>query len=206
MDDFDRKISGLGFLKKYGRGESLFQAGDRAEGFYRITSGEIRVYKISREGKEIEVVRLKPGDFFGEAIYFASGNFPAHARAVKDAEVLYFPGRLIAEAIGRDPSVASFFLEILARKCQVLNERVEALGLKTVRQRLARFLVSGSRDAGESGFDLAISKAELARQLGTIPETLSRILRRLGDEGLIELRGKVVLVKDGAKLRDAAGT
>ncbi len=206
MDDFDRKISGLGFLKKYGRGESLFQAGDRAEGFYRITSGEIRVYKISREGKEIEVVRLKPGDFFGEAIYFASGNFPAHARAVKDAEVLYFPGRLIAEAIGRDPSVASFFLEILARKCQVLNERVEALGLKTVRQRLARFLVSGSRDAGESGFDLAISKAELARQLGTIPETLSRILRRLGDEGLIELRGKTVLVKDGAKLRDAAGT
>jgi CRP/FNR family transcriptional regulator, dissimilatory nitrate respiration regulator len=205
VDDFDRKIAGLGFSKKIGRGESLFQAGDRAEGFYRVTAGEIRVYKINREGKEIEVVRLRPGDFFGEAIYFARGTFPAYARAVKDAEVLYFPGRLIADTISRDPSVASLFLEVLARKCLVLNERVEALGLRTVRQRLARFILSRSGDTGGSVFDLEISKAELARQIGTIPETLSRVLRRLGDEGLIEVRGKTVFVKDGARLRDAAG-
>jgi len=205
VDDFDRKLSGLGFPKKIGRGEALFHAGDRAEGFFRVTAGEISVYKVSGEGKEIEVVRLKPGDFFGEAIFFASGTFPAHARAVKGAEVLYYPGRLIAEAIGRDPAVASFFLEILARKCLVLNERVEALGLKTVRQRLARFLGSRSREAGGPAFDIEISKAELARQMGTIPETLSRVLRRLGDEGIIEVKGRAVTIKDSPRLREAAG-
>jgi len=103
--------------------------------------------------------------------------------------------------MSRDPAAARFFVELLARKCLVLNERIEALGLRTVRQRIVQYLLSRCSGRGACVVELAVKNTDLARLLGTVPETLSRNLRRMQEEGLIEVKGRKIRVLDCSKLR-----
>lgn len=134
-------IENLGKRKRYARGSSLFQAEEKAAGFYYIETGEIRVFKMDEQGRELEVARLGPGDFLGEAIAFVSGRFPFYAQASKDSSVYYFEARAVFRRIDSDPAIAGFFIGLLAQKCVVLSSRVESHGLRTVRQRLIQYLV-----------------------------------------------------------------
>ena len=203
MKDLEAFLRSLGRRRLFRKGGVLFREGEEARLFYYLETGEVRVFRSDERGREIEVVRLRSGDFLGEAVALAGARYPASAEAVRDAAAVALDARAVLDAAGRDPGAARFLIRLLALKCLALNERIEALGLTTVRQRLARFLAA--RPAGEGGrfFDLGVKKAELARLLGTVPETLSRTLRRFETEGLIEVRGPRVRVADAAGLRAA---
>lgn len=191
----------LGHPKTYQKDEMLFYVQDKAEGFYYVEAGEIRVFKMDEKGKEIEVTRLEPGDILGEAIMFVSPVFPFFAQAVKKARVFFFAKEKILSAIDRDPKIAKFFLNLLASKCLVLNKRIESLGLKNVRQRLIQYLLSHCAGEQKCSIELKQRKGELAKILGTIGETLSRNLKQLQDEKLIEVEGNQIHIKDCQKLR-----
>jgi CRP/FNR family transcriptional regulator len=202
MENLDKRIQALGVKKTYGKDAVVFLPHEEARGFFYILEGEIRVYRMDDEGKEVEIVRLRAGDFFGEAVAIAGGAYPAFARAVKPSEVLFFDRQTVYRKLGKDPSIARFFLVLLANKCLVLNERIETLGLRTVRQRIAQYLLSHCPGEDKACFvELKIRKCDLARLLGTISETLSRNLRKLREEGLIEVEGKKITVKDCRRLR-----
>jgi len=201
MANIERAIKDIGRLKKYRKNEILFSAQQKADGLYYVRSGEIRVFKMDEQGKEVEVVRLEPGDFLGEAILFVSSVFPFFAQAVKDSQVLFFEKNKIFKKIDEEPSIAKFFLNLLARKCIILNKRIETLGLQTVRQRLVQYLFLNCSGEQQCTVELKTKKAELAKILGTISETLSRNLKQLQDEGLIEVEGNKIHVKDCSKLR-----
>jgi CRP/FNR family transcriptional regulator len=199
--DLTPHLRGLGAPKKYAKGEYLFSAGEKAEGFYFVVAGEIRAFTMDEQGREVEVIRLRPGDFLGEAVALAGGSYPLYAQAVRDSRVLYFDRRRVLAGMSRDPAAARFFVELLARKCLVLNERIEALGLRTVRQRIVQYLLSRCSGRGACVVELAVKNTDLARLLGTVPETLSRNLRRMQEEGLIEVKGRKIRVLDCSKLR-----
>ncbi len=124
MVNIERAIEDIGRLKKYQKDELLFSAQQKADGLYYVQSGEIRVFKMDKQGREVEVVRLEPGDFLGEAILFVSSVFPFFAQAVKDSQVLFFDKNRIFKKIEEDPSIAKFFLNLLSRKCIILNRRI----------------------------------------------------------------------------------
>jgi len=199
--DIPTKLEELGRLKQFQLGEMLFNAEDEADGFYYVRSGEIRVYKMDEQGREVEIVRLDRGEFLGEAIVFVSSVFPAFAQAVKDASVLFFEKSTITKEMGRDPEISRFFVDLLARKCVVLSNKIESLGLRTVRQRLIQYLLSNCSGDQRCRVDLKIKKGELAKILGTISETLSRNLKQMQEEGLIEVKRKSIYIKDCPALR-----
>jgi CRP/FNR family transcriptional regulator len=202
MGALDEKIAALGTKKSYKKSRFLFLAGEDARGFYYVVSGEVRIFRMDDSGREVEIVRLRPGEFFGEAIAFASGKFPAFARAAGDTEVLFFERPKVLRSIQADPAVAEFFLVLLAKKCILLNERIETLSLRTVRQRLAQYLLAQCGSAERSCVvGLNIKKYDLAKQLGTISETLSRTFRKMEREGLIEVSGRSIRVLDSDKLK-----
>lgn len=202
MRSLDKGMAALGTHKSYPKDSFLFLAQEEARGFYYIVKGEVRVFRMDDEGKELEIVRLRPGEFFGEAIALLKGKFPAFARAAKDTEILFFEGSSISSKMEKDPAIARFLVLLLARKCQVLNQRLETLGLKTVRQRLAQYILSFCRREEDCRLDLPIKKVELARQIGTISATLSRNLRHLEEEGLIEVRKRTIFIKSPRRLRE----
>jgi CRP-like cAMP-binding protein len=192
----------LGHLKRFQKGEMLFSAQDNANGFYYVESGEIRVYKMDEHGREAEVVRLGPGGFLGEAIVFASLVYPVFAQSVTNSEVLFFDKIEINREMAKNPNIALYFVNLLARKCVVLSDKIESLGLRTVRQRLIRYLLSDCSGDRKCQVELKVKKGELAKILGTISETLSRNLKHMQEEGLIEVDGNLVTIKNCPALRE----
>ena len=201
--DLSPHLRSLGVPKKFAKGRFLFGSGEKAEGFYFILAGEVRAFSMDEQGREVEVVRLRAGDFLGEAAALAGGVYPIHAQAVRDSRALYFDRRRVLSGLGREPEAARFFVELLARKCLVLNQRIEAIGLRTVRQRVVQYLLGRCAGGGACLVELGVRKSELARLLGTIPETLSRNLRQMQEDGLIEVKGRRIHILDCPRLRAA---
>lgn len=194
------EILSLGVIKRFPAKAILFHPGDPAAGFYYLESGAVRVFKTDEQGRELEIARIEPGDFLGEAVAFVGGRFPFFAEAVRESETRYFGRAEVWRGLERSPAAARFFIGLLAGKCVFLSGRLESLGLRTVRQRLAQYLVQNC--SGCPGVvDLSVTKGELARLLGTVAETLSRTLKQMQDDGLIEVRGRAIRIDDCARLR-----
>jgi CRP-like cAMP-binding protein len=205
MQDLSAVIRGLGRETRFVKGAALFQADDPASSFYFLLAGEIRVFKLDDQGRELEVTRLASGEFVGEAFALVHGRYPFFAQAVRDSRALAFPTAAVERAIAGDPAAARFFVRLLARKCVQLSARVESLGMRTVRQRVAEFLFSRCGGEGGCRVDLPMTKGELAKSLGTVGETLSRTLRQMREERLIEVRGKSIRIVDCPGLKSALG-
>lgn len=116
MKELEQKIKELGRSKTYAKDEFLFHADDPAEGFYYLLSGEVSVFNMDEQGKELEVVRLSPGDFFGEAIVFVKDRYPSYAQAVKDSQVIYFEKETFFPEPGERPRHRQVFSSFARKK------------------------------------------------------------------------------------------
>ncbi len=173
------------------KGQLIFSEGEDCVGFYLVLSGRVKVFKLSAEGKEQILHILGPGEPLGEVAVFSEESFPAGAQAMEKSRLLFFPKDSLVEMIRRDPSVALKMLGVLSKRLRKFTRLIEDLSLKEVPGRLAAYLLEKESSLGGKGnsFSLEIPKAQLASLLGTIPETLSRILARMAAEELIQLNG-----------------
>ncbi len=193
-------ISAIVVLQKYKRGQLIFSEGDEGRGFYAIISGGVKIFKLSPEGKEQILHIMGPGEPFGEAAVFAGEYFPASAGALADSKVLFFPRLSFVALISKNPSLSLNMIAFLSQRLRRLTNLVEDLSLKEVPGRLAAYLLYSSKHKNDPAIlELGISKNQLASLLGTIPETLSRILSRMGREKLIKagLRHIQILDREG---------
>ncbi len=199
LDDLVRISS----RKTYDRGETVFSEGDQANGFYILTAGRIKVYKLSPDGKEQILHIIDPGDPFGEVAVFAGTVFPAHAETLESSEVLFMPREGFVDLIRKDPSLSLNMLAVLSRRLRQFTVLVEHLSLKEVPQRLAAFLLYLSSHQGDEGnVHLSVTKGQLASLLGTIPETLSRILGKMAGQNMIRVDGRHITILDKQGLSD----
>ena len=202
MNNIETIIESIGVSKSFYKGEMLFYSQDKAKGLYYVQAGIIRVFRMDEQGKEVEVVRLEKGDYLGEAILFVSSVFPFFAQAAEDSQLLFVSKESLFRSLETNPDLSKFFLKLLAKKCVILNKRIDILGFKTVRQRLIHYLITRCKGKTECRIDLPVKKIELAQLLGTISETLSRNLKQLQAEKLIEVKGKRIIIKNCPKLRE----
>lgn len=173
------------------RGQIIFADGDEGIGFYVLTGGRVKIFKLSPEGKEQILHFMMPGEPFGEVAVFAGEPFPAYAEAIEDGYTLFFPRAAFIELIRNNPTLSLNMMAILSRRLRKFAATIEALSLKEVPGRLAdHFLYLTGQSSKGDWLTLDISKNQLASLLGTIPETLSRILARMAKEGLIEMSGQ----------------
>lgn len=199
------ELKDIAVEKKYRKGQTLFAEGSRATGLFVIVSGKIKVYKLSLEGKEQILHIFSSGEFFGEVPMFAGGNYPAHAEALEASRVLFFPRDAFVELLKREPSLALSMLGILSQRLRRFTHLIEDLSLKEVPGRLAAyFLYLSDRTKASDTVELDITKAQLASLLGTIPETLSRILSRMNQQQLIHLEGRRITLIDREALENLA--
>ncbi len=187
--------------KNFSKHTLIFRAGEKANGFYYVVCGEIRIYKIDRMGKEIEIDRFYNGDYFGEAVIFVSDKYQVYAEAVKPSTLLFFLKDVVLEKINQDPNILQFFIKLLAAKCVSLNKKIEILTMGSIKQRLIQFLLTEYINNQKKSFKLKFKKNELASQLGTISETLSRNLKQLQKSGFIEVKNKIIEIKDFLNLQ-----
>ncbi len=189
-------LARIGVRRSFRKGERIFSEGDDGIGFYMVIEGRVKIFKISAEGKEQILHLFGPGESFGEVSVFTGRGFPADAVTSLQTTLLFFPRMAFSALIQKDPALALNMLGQLSIRLRHFADLIEDLSLKEVPGRLAKYLLYlGNKDSNRE-MALDISKGQLASVLGTIPETLSRILAKMHRKGLIRLRGARILILD----------
>lgn len=198
-------LAAIAVVRSYGRRAEIFAEGDPGNGFYIVVCGRVKIYKLSSDGKEQILHIFGVGEPFGEVPVFAGRSFPAHAMALEPAELLFLPRQQFIDLITAHPSLALNLLAVLSARLRQFTVLIDDLSLKEVPGRLAAYLLYLSvRQADTDRVVLEITKTQLAGLLGTIPETLSRLLARLSRDGLIETDGPAIVIRDRAALEAVA--
>jgi CRP-like cAMP-binding protein len=194
------KLASISRLYRLNKGEILFFEGDEAHGFYILLEGRVRVYKASPDGKEQILHQIKPGQIFAEVAIFQGGRFPANCAASENSAVAFFPKRDFISLIEDSPQISLKIIASMAGFLREFTEMVENLALKEVPARIAGHLLTLADKAQKDVVTLDMSKAELAKKLGTLSETLSRGFRKLSDLNIIEVDKNSITILDKERL------
>ncbi len=191
--------------RKTGADELLFSEGDPCEGLYVVQSGNIRIFKSAASGREQVLAIEGPGSSIAELPVFDGGNYPASAQAVSDSTVLFVSKQAFQSLCLQHPEVALKVLKVVGSRLRRLVAIIEELSFTTVRHRLVALLLRMAKtDGKKSGsgieFTLNSNNQELAAQLGTVRELVSRNLSRLQSEGLIAMDGRNISIPKPEKL------
>ncbi len=187
-----------------GRRDVLFREGEPVEGIFVLLSGRVKIYKLSPDGKEHILHVVRPGQAFAEAAVFMPGGYPAYAEALQKSRALLLPKQLFLDLLRQEPAISLNIIATLSRYLKQFADRIEDLSLKDVSARLARWFLATSGEKGRDFWDLEVTKGELASQIGTVSETLSRTLRKFQDAGWLQVRGRFVKILDKAALQGVA--
>jgi CRP/FNR family cyclic AMP-dependent transcriptional regulator len=187
--------------RRFQRGELLFGEGDPCVGLFLVASGKIRIFKLSAAGREQVLAMEGAGSSFAEVPVFDGGNYPAAASAVEDTEVLFISRKDFHDFCREHPDVALKVIAVVGSRLRRLVGIIEELSFTTVRQRLIGLILRLTQASGTPSNDgvrveLTKSHQELAAELGTVRELVSRNLGRLQAEGLLEVDGRKITVKD----------
>lgn len=200
-----RKVEEIAIERNFNRGQTIFSEGDEGNGFYIVTVGQVKVFKISMKGKEQILHILGPGEPFGEVPVFSGQKFPAYAQAIAKSRLLFFPRSAFADLITGNPSLAMNMLAVLSMRLRQFTVQIENLSLKEVPGRLAAYLIYLAEEQGTEGsVTLSISKGQLASLLGTIPETLSRIFAKMNRQNLIRVEKRDIRFLNRSGLEELA--
>ncbi len=198
------KISDVVIQKKCQKNELLFSADEKASGFYSITKGKVKVFRSAPSGKEQIIHVFGPGDIFGEVPVFQGGSYPANAVTMTKAELYYFGRDEFRRTIAEDPDLAMNMLAMLSGRLRQLVNQVAALSLSEVPGRLASYLLLLRSSQGSDELTLELPKGQIASYLGTIQETLSRVLKKMTKEEIISVEGKKIEILDEITLQALA--
>jgi len=187
--------------KQFVSGELLFSEGEPCNGLHIIARGKVRIFKTSVNGREQVLALNGPGDTIAELPVFDGGPYPASASATEDAEVAFISRRDFHAYCLEHPEVALKVLAQVGARLRRLVGIIEELSFTTIRQRLIAMLVKLAQSEGKKTdqgieFQLPSTHQELASQLGTVRELISRNLMRLQAEGLLDVDARHIVVRD----------
>ena len=187
--------------RHFSPGETIFSEGQPCAGLYVVESGHIRIFKSSAGGREQVLSIEGPGSSVAELPVFDGGNYPASVNAIDSASLLFVSKQDFQALCLAHPQVALKVLRVVGARLRKLVGIIEELSFTTVRHRLASLLLRLARDRGKRTTDgieitLPVSNQELASQIGTVRELVSRNLSRFQAEGLLKIDGRNVIIHD----------
>ncbi len=184
--------------------ELLFGQGRAADGFYLILSGVVLTYRLGLSGKEQLLHVLGEGELCGEVPVFEGSVYPANARAQGELKVLYIPAEKFLALALNHPAILLGLLAVLSKRLRKFVSLIDDLSLKEVSTRLARYLVELLEASAGDSFELTISKTQLAAQIGTIAETVSRTFARMSKQSILTIKASQITILDKERLLDIA--
>lgn len=202
--DLLEKLSSIARVKKLERGQTLFRQGEPAAGMFFLVEGSVKIFKLSADGKEHILHIIKSGQSFAEAALFMPHGYPAHSEALLKSTLVLLPKDAFLQMISEDPRISIGIIASLSGYLRKFADRIEDLALKDVSSRFARWVLLKSEETGRDFWDLEITKGQLAGQLGTVNETMSRTLKRFKDAGWLMVRGKFMKILDRQMLEKIA--
>ena len=181
---------------------TLLLTPENTPGLFLISSGKVKVYSLTPSGKETLLRVLGEGDFVGEEALFGDGQTENFAEALTDARVCLIRQDDFLPLLMAYPSISLKLLEELNRRLVALSRQAASETAGSVKNRLVCYLLELSDAQQSSEITLPLSRKELAAFLDTTPETLSRRLTALVEDGVLSRHSRTLTILDREKLAD----
>ena len=192
-------------LRNYNKGDLLFIEGDLCTGLYVIAAGEVKIFKSSPTGREQVLAVEGPGSSIAELPLFDGGTYPASTAAIKEARAYFISKQDFHSLCLVHPQVPLKVLKVVGARLRKLVGIIEELSFTTVRSRLISVLVRLAKEGKKTNEGVEVqlppSNQELASEIGTVRELVSRNLSRLQAQDLIRMDGKTVIIPDLKRLQ-----
>lgn len=200
LEELDEK-KGCRFYRK---NQVIFNEGSHSNRLYCVKKGQIKISKTGVDGREQIIHFAKAGDVMGYRALLAGEAYSATATAIDDCTICFIPRSELLNLLERNTALGMKFMLLLCHKVEELGEQATSLSHRTVRERLAQSLLLlkqafGLKEDGKT-LDVQLSREDLASFVGTATESLIRMLSEFKDEGVVELSGKKIVLKDILKL------
>lgn len=194
------RIAEKAHTKHYQKGEFLFRSQEKEDALYIVNRGKVRIYRLSDSGKEQLVRILNPGDFTGEwTLFNPDAVHEEYAEAIRDTSVCMIQQHDVQELLKEYPAISLKLLGEMSQRLERSERQTAQVAVESVITRLVLFLAENVEpEMGNSPtITLPMAKKDIASYLGTTPETISRKLGELENEGLIQqLSGKRIKIQD----------
>ena len=180
------------------KSEIIYHAGDQSDALYIVSTGRIRIFRLSESGKEQLVRILNPGEFTGELALFNEALHESYAEAMEETQVCMIKRSELQEFLLKYPSISLKILAEFSKRLEQSEKQTTRFATEKVETRIALFIAECVEDESHTKeFVLPMSKKDLASYLGTTPETISRKLADLEDQGYIKQKAhKTIEVLD----------
>jgi len=188
-------------VHRLSEGEILFNQCEQVKAFYMVLHGGIKLFRMSADGQEKIIEIVKPGQVFAEALMFTDQtDYPVSSAALSDTEVLAISTKFFKNMLWESTATCLQLLGGMSYRLRALVNEIDKLTLHSGTCRVASYLVQEMPlDAKE--FKLDIAKNIIAARLSIKPETFSRIIKNLKDQGILSVEGNSVTIHDIEKLK-----
>ena len=195
-------------ILSYQSGDTFFHQDDPPTGLYILRSGRVKLYRQSRERKQI-LALLMPGDWFGAESLPTDSPSPYTAAALTSALSIYIVPQTLRELLANGSDFQETFLEITAQRLKQFVALVHDLAFRDVTSRLATVLIARTHLEGEPTsngihIDRLLSQQEFAEMIGTAREVINRTFKRFEQNGLLRLTPDSIFILDLERLKEIA--
>lgn len=181
------------------KGQVIYSQEDRAEALFLLKRGQVTLYRLTPEGKRLELATIGPRAFFGEMPLLGESLRHAFAEATEESLLCVMSRADVERLIREQPPVALRMIEVLGKRLALTEARLEELAYRSAPARIAAVLLRLTE--GRAGVAARATHQEIGDMVGAIRETVTKILDEFQAEGLVELRRGQVLVRDPEGLR-----
>ncbi|GAB4135351.1 MAG: Crp/Fnr family transcriptional regulator [Planctomycetaceae bacterium] len=199
-DELSRLESRARF-KSFKKGDLVYLPTDRNDSIILLTSGRVKIYHITSEGKQALLAFIDPGEMFGELSLFESGQREEFAEAMETSGLVLIPGEEVHHLMETHPDVSLNVTRMMGLRRKRVERRLKSLLFRSNRERLIHLLIELVEKYGQPETDglvigLKLSHQDLAGIIGSTRETVTVILGELQSEGLIVMKRRRIILKN----------
>jgi len=189
-------------IRKFPSGSLIAQSGDQVTSLILIIAGVVKGEMVDFTGRIIKIEDISAPQALAAAFLFGNRNqFPVNVVAISDTTLMVIEKNNFLKLLRIDGRILANFLNMISNRSQFLSEKIKFLNFKTIRGKLAQFILQNTTSERFS-FRLDMTQTDLADYFGVARPSLARALKELEDEKLIEALGKIISVTDRQKLME----
>ena len=198
--DLQEEFHGKSTVRSVGAGEIFASEGDVLEHFPLVLDGLVRVFKVGETGREITLYRILPGEgcILSASCLLANTPFPALAETEENTRIILVPKWTFQDWIERYPAWRKYIFGLFSRRLSAILATVEEVAFRRMDSRIGAFFLMQMETSGP---ELHLTHADIAHELGTAREVVSRILKDFERMELVSLSRATIRLKDPERLR-----
>jgi CRP/FNR family cyclic AMP-dependent transcriptional regulator len=195
-------------FRAFDRGSLIYLPTDASESVLLLTSGRIKIYHITSEGKQASLAIIDPGELFGELAVFENGPREEFAETMEKSTVVLIPASLIHGLMEQHTHVSLGVTRLMGLRRQRVERRLKSLLFRSNRERLISLLLELAENYGRTNPDglligIKLSHQELANMIGSTRETVTVLLGELQSEGLLAIQRRQVILRNPTRLAES---